>query len=318
MGTKRSANEGCGASDDAGFRGAGYGIQTPPAKGFRDVEPPTSKYMATESARRGGECRRSGASPFSSRAAVRPVAHPRALQPDASRHPFHVADVLFPWMASVGAPKMIDIKTEQPHHAEDIERLLDTVFGADRRSKAVYGSSRGRRSHRRVVPRCPGRWRAPRGDPILAGTGSRRRARPSHRSAPARPIGGRSRFPRARASAGRWSSIRSSSRDAVGTVPRYWSAIPPTTTDSASTGRARVAFTSPARRIRSAYCCARSFVGPPRIASERWSARRPASPNSVPADSAFSVPPDATPSSGRRAPEGVRRAPGKGTFAQRP
>lgn len=38
---------------------------------------------------------------------------------------------------------MIDIKTEQPHHAEDIERLLDTVFGADRRSKAVYALREG-------------------------------------------------------------------------------------------------------------------------------------------------------------------------------
>ena len=34
---------------------------------------------------------------------------------------------------------MIEIKAEQPHHFGDIERLLDTVFGADRQSKAVYG-----------------------------------------------------------------------------------------------------------------------------------------------------------------------------------
>lgn len=38
---------------------------------------------------------------------------------------------------------MIEIKAEQPHHAGDIEHLLDTVFGADRRSKAVYGLREG-------------------------------------------------------------------------------------------------------------------------------------------------------------------------------
>ena len=38
---------------------------------------------------------------------------------------------------------MIRITDERPRHAKDIERLLDTVFGADRRSKAVYALREG-------------------------------------------------------------------------------------------------------------------------------------------------------------------------------
>ena len=33
---------------------------------------------------------------------------------------------------------MIEIKSEQPHHAKAIENLLDTVFGSGRQMKAVY------------------------------------------------------------------------------------------------------------------------------------------------------------------------------------
>jgi predicted N-acetyltransferase YhbS len=46
-------------------------------------------------------------------------------------------------MAVVGAPEMIEIKAEQPQHFEAIESLLDSVFGADRRSKAVYNLRQG-------------------------------------------------------------------------------------------------------------------------------------------------------------------------------
>ena len=38
---------------------------------------------------------------------------------------------------------MIEIKAEQPQHFEAIESLLDSVFGADRQSKAVYGLREG-------------------------------------------------------------------------------------------------------------------------------------------------------------------------------
>ncbi len=38
---------------------------------------------------------------------------------------------------------MIEVKVEEPRHAGDVERLLDTVFGADRRSKAVYALREG-------------------------------------------------------------------------------------------------------------------------------------------------------------------------------
>ena len=38
---------------------------------------------------------------------------------------------------------MIEIKAEQPQHFEDIERVLDSVFGTDRQSKAVYGLRAG-------------------------------------------------------------------------------------------------------------------------------------------------------------------------------
>ena len=38
---------------------------------------------------------------------------------------------------------MIEIKAEQPQHFEDIERLLDSVFGTDRKSKAVYSLREG-------------------------------------------------------------------------------------------------------------------------------------------------------------------------------
>lgn len=38
---------------------------------------------------------------------------------------------------------MIEIKAEQPQHFEDIEQLLDKVFGADRGTKAVYRLRKG-------------------------------------------------------------------------------------------------------------------------------------------------------------------------------
>ena len=38
---------------------------------------------------------------------------------------------------------MIEIKAEQPQHFEAIESLLDSVFGADRQSKTVYGLREG-------------------------------------------------------------------------------------------------------------------------------------------------------------------------------
>ncbi|MBH63904.1 MAG: GNAT family N-acetyltransferase [Alphaproteobacteria bacterium] len=46
-------------------------------------------------------------------------------------------------MSVVGASEMIEIRAERPHHAENIERLLDTVFGEGRRSKAVYSLRNG-------------------------------------------------------------------------------------------------------------------------------------------------------------------------------
>lgn len=38
---------------------------------------------------------------------------------------------------------MIRVTAERPRHAGDVERLLDAVFGADRRSKAVYALRAG-------------------------------------------------------------------------------------------------------------------------------------------------------------------------------
>ena len=211
---------------------------------------------------------------------------------------------------------MIQITAEQPRYTEDIEYLLDTVFGADRRSKAIYalregiapiddlchvalidgelhGSIRywparavhaGRGRHADLLLLGPLAV-----DPVFQGAGIGRAlvehslvlaGRRGHRAAVL--VGDPAYY-------GRFGFERSGARDLR---------LP------GETDQERVLLREIVRGA--AAECAGTLVRAP---TEH--------PVSVLAEPAVSVPPGTTPSSGRRAPEGGRQAPEEGMSARR-
>ena len=212
---------------------------------------------------------------------------------------------------------MIRVTAERPRHAADVERLPDAVFGADRRSKAVYALRAGvapidelchvalidgelHGSIRYWPARAVHAGRGGHADLLLLGPLA---VDPVFRGAGI----GRALVERSLALAGR----RGHRAAVLVGDPAYYGRFGFERSGArglrlpGETDQERVLLREIVRGA--AAECAGTLVCTP--------AARPAA---VPAEPTVSVPPGTTPSSGRRAPEGGRRTPGEGTSVRHP